>query len=91
MSDVASQERVVEAGTARAADAPAADREDRARNSSYRRRFAVIYVVLALVVGVAVGALVVEALRDPAPTESLPKAGAGSSVRRRSRTARARR
>ena len=73
MSDVASQERVVEAGTARAADAPAADREDRARNSSYRRRFAVIYVVLALVVGVAVGALVVEALRDPAPTESLPK------------------
>ncbi len=73
MSDVASQERVVEAGTARAAETPAADREDRARKSSYSRRFAVIYVVLALVTGVAVGALIVEALRDPAPTETAPK------------------
>ncbi len=73
MSDVASQERVVEAEPPRAADSSAADRQDRARKSSYRRRFAVIYVVLALVVGVAVGALIVEALRDPAPTETLPK------------------
>ena len=63
----------MEAGTARPADAPGASREDRARTSSYNRRFVVIYVVLALVVGVAVGALVVEALRDPAPTEALPK------------------
>ena len=81
MSDVASQERVVEAETARGAAAPAADREDRARKSSYSRRFAVIYVVLALVTGVAVGALIVEALRDPAPTETTPDRRRHSSRR----------
>ena len=72
MSDVASQERVVEAEPARGAATPAADREGRGRKSSYSRRFAVIYVVLALVTGVAVGALIVVALRDPAPTETTP-------------------
>jgi hypothetical protein len=73
MSDVASQEHVVEAEPARAAGTPEANREDRARKSSYSRRFAVIYVVLALVTGIAVGAVIVEALRDPAPTETIPK------------------
>ena len=72
MSDVASQERVVEAEPARGAATPAADREGRGRKSSYSRRFAVIYVVLALVTGVAVGALIVVALHDPAPTETTP-------------------
>jgi hypothetical protein len=47
-------------------------REERARLSGYRRRFGVVYVVLALVTGVAVGALIVEALRDPSPTEATP-------------------
>src|SRR6188508_1900147 len=72
MSDVASQERVVDAETARGADSQKASRKDRARRSSYSRRFAVIYVVLALITGVAVGALIVEALRDPAPSEAVP-------------------
>ena len=72
MSDVASQERVVDAEPARGAASPAADREERARKSSYSRRFAVIYVVLALITGVAVGAVIVEALKDPAPTEATP-------------------
>jgi hypothetical protein len=47
-------------------------REERARLSGYRRRFGIVYVLLALATGVAVGALIVEALRDPAPSESLP-------------------
>jgi hypothetical protein len=72
MSDVASQERVVDAEPARTAESQKASREDRARKSSYNRRFAVIYVVLALVTGVAVGALIVEALRDPASSEAVP-------------------
>ena len=79
MSDVASQERVVEAEPARGAAGPAAAREDRVRKSSYSRRFAVIYVVLALVTGVAVGALIVEALKDPAATEAAPTGAAGYS------------
>ena len=74
MSDVASQERVVDAEPARGAAGPAASRADRARKSSYNRRFAVIYVVLALVTGIAVGALIVEALKDPAPAETGPAA-----------------
>ena len=64
MSGVASHERVVEAEPARGAATPAPDREDRARKSSYSRRFAVIYMVLALVTGIAVGAFIVVALRD---------------------------
>ena len=53
-------------------------REERARLSGYRRRFGIVYVLLALATGVAVGALIVEALRDPAPAESLPTGTAQS-------------
>jgi hypothetical protein len=74
MSDVASQERVVEAGTARAADTPAASREDRARTSSYSRRFAVLYIALALVTGIAVGAFIVVALHDNASSQPATRA-----------------
>jgi hypothetical protein len=74
MSDVASQERVVEAGTARAADTPAASREDRARTSSYSRRFAVLYIALALVTGIAVGAFIVVALHDDASSQPATRA-----------------
>ena len=74
MSDVASQERVVEAGTARPADTPAASREDRARTSSYSRRFAVLYIALALVTGIAVGAFIVVALHDDASSQPATRA-----------------
>lgn len=47
-------------------------REERARLSGYRRRFGIVYVLLALATGVAVGALIVEALRDPTPSEAVP-------------------
>jgi hypothetical protein len=56
--------------------APASEsvpREERARLSGYRRRFGIVYVVLALATGLAVGALIVEALRDPAPAETVPQ------------------
>jgi hypothetical protein len=74
MSDVASQERAVEAGTARPADTPAASREDRARTSSYSRRFAVLYIALALVTGIAVGAFIVVALHDNASSQPATRA-----------------
>ena len=68
MSDVASQERVVEAEPARAVGTPTASRDDRARRSSYKRRFAAIYVALALIAGIGVGALIVILSRpDAAP------------------------
>jgi hypothetical protein len=66
--------RLVDASLAKPADtSESVPREERARLSGYRRRFGIVYVVLALVTGVAVGALIVEALRDPAPTETTPK------------------
>jgi hypothetical protein len=48
---------------------PAATRRDRARQSSYRLRFGILYVVLAAIVGAGVGAFVVLATR-PAPPEA---------------------
>jgi hypothetical protein len=46
-------------------------RKERARSAGYRSRFALIYVCLALVAGVGVGAFVVILTRpDPAPTPS---------------------
>jgi hypothetical protein len=47
---------------------PVLDRGERARRSSYRFRFGLIYIFLAAVVGAAVGSFVVLALR-PAPDE----------------------
>lgn len=50
-----------------------ADRGDRARNAGYRHRFGVIYVVLALIAGLGVGALIVLLARPdsgPAPAWS---------------------
>jgi hypothetical protein len=74
MSDVASEERVVEAEPARAVGASSDNRQDRARRSSYRRRFALIYLALALVAGVGIGALIVLLTRPdagPAPVWSV--------------------
>ena len=69
--------RLVDAPLAKPADpSESVPREERARLSGYRKRFGVVYVVLALVTGVAVGALIVEALKDPAPTEATPKGAA---------------
>ena len=73
MSDVASQERVVEAEPARGVDTPTANREDRARKSSYRRRFAVIYVVLALIAGIGIGALIVDGAARPGRRRRRPR------------------
>lgn len=44
------------------------DRRERARRSSYRLRFGIVYVLLAAVVGAGVGSFIVLALR-PAPEE----------------------
>jgi len=66
--------RLVDAPLAKPADtSESVPREERARLSGYRRRFGVVYVLLALATGVAVGALIVEALRDPEPTAALPE------------------
>ena len=55
------------------ADADATPREERARLSGYRRRFAFIYIALALIAGVGLGALIVLVSRPdsgPAPVWS---------------------
>ena len=50
-------------------DADATPREERARLSGYRRRFAFVYIALALIAGVALGALIVLVSRpDSAPS-----------------------
>jgi hypothetical protein len=65
--------RLVDAPLAKPAQASeSVPRQERARLSGYRRRFGIVYVLLALATGVAVGALIVEALRDPAPSEAVP-------------------
>ena len=69
--------RLVDAPLAKPAQpSESVPREERARLSGYRRRFGIVYVLLALATGVAVGALIVEALRDPAPSEAVPTGGA---------------
>ena len=68
MSD-GTQDAVIEAQPARpvGSSEPVA-RADRARRSSYRTRFGIVYFVLALVAGVAVGGfLVILSKPDPAP------------------------
>ena len=45
----------------------ATTRRDRARQSSYRLRFGILYVALAAIVGAGVGAFVVLASRSPPP------------------------
>lgn len=65
--------RLVDAPLARPATEPeSVPREERARLSGYRRRFGVVYVLLALAAGIAVGALIVEWLRDSAPSSAVP-------------------
>jgi hypothetical protein len=64
--------RLVDAPLAKPAQTSDMPREERARLSGYHRRFGIVYVLLALATGVAVGALIVEALRDPAPSETVP-------------------
>jgi len=73
--------RLVDAPLAKPAAQPTetVPREERARLSGYRKRFGIVYVVLALVAGVAVGALIVEALRSPAPAETVVKGVASFS------------
>ena len=43
------------------------DRQERARQSSYRFRFGIVYVVLAALVGAGLGAFTILVLRDPPP------------------------
>ncbi len=60
MSDGAKETTVIEAEPARPVGSSAsAARSDRARQSSYRTRFGLVYFLLALVAGVAVGGFLV--------------------------------
>jgi len=68
--------RLVDAPLAKPAAEDKAPREERARLSGYRKRFGVIYIVLALVTGIAVGALIVVAFRNPATTATAVPQGA---------------
>jgi hypothetical protein len=74
MSEGVEQGPVIEAPLATpVADADATPRDERARLSGYRRRFAMVYVALALIAGVGLGALIVLVSRPdsgPAPVWS---------------------
>lgn len=74
MSANASEQRVIEAEAARPRDgAERLDRQDRARQSGFRLRFSLVYVALAVVAGVGIGAFVVLVSRPeaaPAPSWS---------------------
>jgi hypothetical protein len=77
---------IIEAGPAKPVTATeeAPHRAERARLAGYRRRFAGIYVVLALVAGVAAGALIIELTKSevgPAPAWSAWKPDGSSTAR----------
>jgi hypothetical protein len=59
MSDPGQPRPVVDASAAEPIDDSVTPRDERARQSGYRRRFGVIYIVLALIAGLGLGALVV--------------------------------
>lgn len=69
MSDTTHDSTLIDAEPARPVGGEvSASRSDRARQSSYRGRFGIVYLVLAVVTGVAVGGfLVLMARPDPAP------------------------
>lgn len=62
--------RLVDAPLAKPAAEDKTPREERARLSGYRKRFGLVYVALALVTGIAVGALIVVALRTDTPAQT---------------------
>ncbi|MCZ7590004.1 MAG: hypothetical protein M5U27_14350 [Gaiella sp.] len=67
--------RLVDAPLAKPTVEDRAPREERARLSGYRKRFGLVYIVLALVTGIAVGALIVVALRtDSSAQQAVPRA-----------------
>ena len=60
--------RLVDAPVAEPVVDRSAPREERARLSGYKKRFNLLYIALALVTGIAVGAFIVIALRDDGST-----------------------
>jgi hypothetical protein len=77
VSEGVHEKPVIDAQVARKVDAPAEDipAEERARLSGYKRRFAIIYLGLALAAGVALGALIVVASDDDGSTQAVQTAG----------------
>lgn len=70
MSETTHESTAIEAETARPLPgAHATSRSERARSSAYRARFALVYVVLAVVTGVTIGWFVVLAGQPDAPAE----------------------
>jgi hypothetical protein len=68
--------RMVDAPVAEPVSDEAKPRDERARLSAYRKRFNLVYIVLALVTGIAVGAFIVVAVHDngSTPTAAEPAA-----------------
>jgi hypothetical protein len=72
VSEQAQPRPLIDADLAKPVDeASSAPRSERARKSGYRRRFAIVYGALALIGGIAIGALIVLATRpDAVPNPS---------------------
>ena len=92
MSEDPARSTLVEAEPAqRVGSVEPVSRADRARRSAYRSRFAGVYIVLAAVVGVAIGSFIVIAGTDP-PQEAAAwsdwqPSGSSSAGSTRSRSA----
>ena len=72
MTDDPAQSTVVDAEPAqRVGGTRPVSRAERARRTAYRSRFAAVYVVLAAVVGVAVGSFIVLASREDPPPPAI--------------------
>ena len=75
MTEGVHESPVIDATAAKRVDATdEVPREDRARLSGYRRRFAIIYLGLALAAGIGLGALVVVLTDSDESTQVIPKA-----------------
>ena len=76
MSEGVHEKHVIDAPVAKRVDEPGVEipREERARLTGYKRRFAIIYLGLALAAGVGLGALIVVLSDSDESTQVLPKA-----------------
>ena len=86
MSEGVERQPLIEAEPAKPLESPGVPRSERARTTGYRRRFAYIYGALALIAGIAIGALLVlltrpDAVPNPAWSAWEPSGSSNARVK----------
>ena len=86
MSEGIERQPLIEAEPAKPLESPGVPRSERARTTGYRRRFAYIYGALALIAGIAIGALLVlltrpDAVPNPAWSAWEPSGSSNARVK----------